>query len=30
MSQSPLSSQLDAERTAMLERAAGSVIAVEA
>jgi S1-C subfamily serine protease len=30
MSQSSLSSQLDAERTAMLDRAAGSVIAVEA
>ena len=30
MSQSPLSSQLDAERTAILDRAAGSVLAVEA
>ncbi|MGN6452131.1 MAG: S1C family serine protease [Steroidobacteraceae bacterium] len=29
MSQSPLSSQLDAERTVILERAAGSVLAVE-
>jgi len=29
MSQSPLSSQLDAERSAILDRAAGSVIAVE-
>jgi S1-C subfamily serine protease len=29
MSQSPLSSQLDAERTAILERAAASVLAVE-
>jgi S1-C subfamily serine protease len=29
MSQSPLSSQLDAERTGLLERAAGSVLAVE-
>src|SRR5580765_7573194 len=30
MSQSPLSSQLDAERSAILDRAAGSVLAVEA
>ena len=29
MSQSPLSSQLDAERAGMLERAAGSVLAIE-
>ena len=29
MSQSPLSSQLDAERTAILEHAAASVLAVE-